>query len=383
MTTHVLPDAVDTVVIGAGQSGLAAGYHLTQRGVDVVILDANDEIGASWRDRWDSLRLFTPSHYSSLPGMPFPAPRWSIPHKDDVADYFAVYASTFELPVRTGVVVDRVGAVGDRYVVDTTDGRIVACNVVVATGAFHHPRVPEFARGLDDAIMQIHSSDYRRPSQVPDGDVLVVGAGSSGAEIALELSAEHRVWLSGRDPGQEPTTPGSKPDRLVTPIVWFLANRVIDVRNPLGRRVRSHFLDPPRGIPRGRVTKRAIDAAGLDWVGRTVGVDDGFPALDDGTVFAVRTVVWCTGFRADFGWVDLPVFGDDGYPIHARGVVESQPGLYFMGLPFQTTLSSALIGGVGRDAAHIARHIRGRERSSAVLSPVDGAQRQERIADVG
>ena len=366
MTSSQLPDTVDSAVIGAGQSGLATGYHLTQRGVDVVILDANDEIGASWRRRWDSLRLFTPSHYSSLPGMPFPAPRWSIPHKDDVADYLADYASAFELPVHTGVAVDRVEGFEDRYVVHTSSGRIVACNVVVATGAFHHPRVPEFARSLDRSIVQFHSSEYRRPSQIPDGDVLVVGAGSSGAEIAIELSAEHRVWLSGRDPGQEPTRPGSKPDRLVTPIMWFLANQVIDVRNPLGRRVRDRFLDPPRGIPRGRITKRMIAAAGIDWVGRTAGVRDGFPVLDDGTVFDVRSVVWCTGFRADFGWIHLPVFGDDGFPIHARGVVESQPGLYFMGLPFQTTLSSALIGGVGSDAAHIARHIHDRQRSHAV-----------------
>lgn len=366
MTTRAVPDAVDTVVIGAGQSGLAVGYHLAQRGVEFVILDANDEIGASWRNRWDSLRLFTPSHYSSLPGMPFPAPRWSIPHKDDVADYLAGYASTFELPVRSGVAVNGVEAFEDHYAADTTSGRILARNVVVATGAFHYPHLPEFADRLDHAIVQLHSSDYRRPSQVPDGDVLVVGAGSSGAEIAVELSAEHRVWLSGRDPGQEPTTPGSKPDRLVTPIMWFLANRVIDVRNPLGRRVRDHFLDPPRGIPRGRVTRRALGAAGIDWVARTTGVDDGRPSLDDGTVLDVRTVVWCTGFHADFGWIQLPVFGDDGYPIHARGVVEAQPGLYFMGLPFQTTLSSALIGGVGRDAAHIALHVHERQQRPAV-----------------
>ena len=368
MARELTPQAIDTVVIGAGQSGLASGHHLQRLGIEHVILDENDRVGAAWRNRWDSLRLFTPNKYSGLPGSAPPGSPRSIPHKDDVADYLAHYVTEFDLPVRTGVTVDRVGATEGRFLVEghTADGddvRIRAGQVVVATGAFHTPRVPALASDLDGGIVQLHSSDYRRPSQVPDGDVLVVGAGSSGAEIALELSASHHVTLSGRDPGQEPTTPGSKPDRLVTPIMWLMAHRVIDVRNPLGRTVRERFLHPPRGIPRGRVRRSQLRAAGVDWVGRTTGVLDGRPQLEDGTALDVAAVIWCTGYSVDFGWIDLPVFGHDGYPDHVRGVVESQPGLYFVGLPFQTSLSSALIGGVGRDAEHVARHIERRRRS--------------------
>lgn len=357
-SNHAMSEFVDTVVVGAGQAGLATGYQLRQRGIDHVIADEHDRAGASWRNRWDSLRLFTPNKYSRLPGMDLPGDARSIPSKDEIADYLAGYAAEFDLPVRTGVTVERIGPSTDGFIVEGVDGdgnevRLRTRNVVVATGAFHTPRIPDFAPELNSDIVQMHSSDYRRPDQVADGDVLVVGAGSSGAEIALELSDAHHVWLSGRDPGQEPTTPGSKPDRLVTPIVWFMAHRVIDVGNPLGRKVRGRFLDPPRGIPRGRIKRRTLRAR-VEWVGRTAGVRDGRPELDDGTVLEVASVIWCTGYEVDFGWIDLPVFGDDGYPRHTRGIVESWPGLYFMGLPFQRSLSSALIGGVGRDAEHIA-----------------------------
>jgi putative flavoprotein involved in K+ transport len=360
MAEGLLHESIDTVVIGGGQAGLATGYHLNRLGLDHVILDENDVAGAAWRNRWDSLRLFTPGRYSSLPGMPYPGPAWSFPGKDDVADYLAAYAARFELPIRTGVTVNRVAADDGRYIVETGAGRTWANNVVVATGGFHHPRVPDFADTLDHDIFQIHSSDYQRPSQLRDGGVLVVGAGSSGGEIALELSERHRVWLSGRDPGQEPTRPGSAADRLLIPIIWFMASRVINVHNPLGRKVRDRFLHPPRGIPRGRVNRHDLKAAGIEWVARTTGAYDGHPQLEDGRVLEVANVIWCTGFAADYGWIDLAVFGDFGYPIHENGVVESQPGLYFMGLLFQRTLSSALIGGVGRDAEYIARHIRDR-----------------------
>jgi putative flavoprotein involved in K+ transport len=183
--------------------------------------------------------------------------------------------------------------------------------------------------------------------------VLVVGAGSSGAEIALELAKKHRVWLSGPDPGQEPPLPAS--------IIWFIASRVFNVANPIGRKLRDHFLYPPRGIPRGRVTRKDLQKAGIEWVARTTGAKDGLPELEDGRVLEVSNVVWCTGYVTDYSWVDLTVFDDHGYPIHDRGIVRSQPGLYFMGLPFQRAITSALIGGVGKDAEYIAEHIRGRQ----------------------
>jgi putative flavoprotein involved in K+ transport len=228
---------------------------------------------------------------------------------------------------------------------------------VVATGAYHTPRVPDFAAELDQSIVQLHSSQYRNPSQLREGGVLVVGAGNSGAEIALELAHHHRTWLSGRDTGQEPTRAGSLPDRLLVPIMWFLATRVTNVRTPIGRKVRDRFLDPPRGIPLGRVRRKDIFAAGIERVPRVAGVRDEYPALEDGRILDVSNVIWCTGFVPDFSWIDLPILGENGFPVHDRGVVESQPGLYFMGLLFLSTLSSALVGGVGRDAEHIARQV--------------------------
>lgn len=353
-----MSEPINTIVIGGGQAGLATGYHLSQLGVDHVILDENEEVGAAWRNRWASLRLFTPGKYNSLPGLAYPGPPRSFPGKDDIADYLQTYAARFELPFRNGVRVERVTANGNDYIVETSDGQMLADNVVVATGAFHNPRVPEFAETLDRAIYQVHSTGYRTPSQVPEGPVLVVGAGQSGAEISLDLIKEHRVWLSGRETGGEPFDRDSLAARLTTPIVKFAGTRVVNVANPIGRKVRDHFLYPPRGIPRGPGTTKSLNNSEVEQVGRTAGTKDGYPQLVDGQVLDVSSVIWCTGAVIDYSWIDLGVFDDYGYPIHNRGVVESQPGLYFMGLLFQSTLSSALIVGMGRDAEYVATHIK-------------------------
>jgi putative flavoprotein involved in K+ transport len=347
-----------TIVIGGGQAGLATGYHLARANRRFVILDENPRVGDVWRNRWDSLRLFTPARYNRLPGMRLPAPPASYPTKDQMADFLETYARKFELPVRTNTRVDRVSRNGGGFVVESGSRTWEADTVVVATGPYHTPRIPAFASELDDDIVQLHSSAYRNPRQLQPGAVLVVGAGNSGAEIAMEASRDHPVWLSGPDPGEEPVSAsGSVKDRLITPLIWFAANRVLKVTNPIGRKVREHFLDPPRGIPLARVRRQEIVTAGIERVPRTVGVEDGSPRMEDGRVLDVRNVVWCTGFRADFRWIDLPITGDYGMPVHERGVVPSQPGLYFMGLLFQYTLASALVGGVGRDARYIAEHI--------------------------
>ena len=231
-------------VIGGSQAGLAVGYHLMQRGLPFVILDDNDRIGDAWRKRWDSLRLFTPGRYDGLPGMPFPGSPSSYPTKDETADYLEAYAREFELPVRTGVKVDRLSKVGDRFEVICSEDTLFAENVVVATGAYHNPRVPPFARELDESIVQLHSKEYRNPSQIQEGGVLVVGAGNSGAEIAIELAPHHQTWLSGRDTGQEPTRAGSLPDHLFTPVMWFMATRVLTVKTPLEERSATTFSTP-------------------------------------------------------------------------------------------------------------------------------------------
>ncbi len=345
-----------TVVIGGSQAGLAVGYYLRQRGLPFVILDENARIGDTWRKRWDSLRLFTPGRYDGLPGMPFPGSPAAYPTKDETADYLAAYARRFELPVRTEVKVDRLCRVEDRFAVICGKETLLAANVVVATGASHNPRVPPFARELDERIVQLHSKEYRNPSQTQDGGVLVVGAGNSGAEIAMELAPHHQTLLSGPDTGQEPTRAGSLPDQLFTPIMWFMATR-LTVKTLPGRKLRDHFLDPPRGIPLGRVRRKDFAAAGIERVPRMTGVGNGYPVLEDGRALEVSNVIWCTGFTPDYRWIDFPLPTHHGLPTHDRGIVESCPGLYFIGLLFLYSLSSSLLGGVGRDAEHIVDHI--------------------------
>jgi putative flavoprotein involved in K+ transport len=291
--------------------------------------------------------------------MPFPGPASAYPTKDDAASYLETYAREFGLEVRTGVKVDRLSMAGDHFEVFCSEAVLSADNVVVATGAYHHPRVPAFARGLDGAIVQLHSSNYRNRSQLRKGGVLVVGAGNSGAEIAMELAGHHRTWLSGPDTGQEPFRAGSIPDRLFTPIMWLVATR-LTVRTFMGRKLRAHFLDPPRGIPLGRVRRKDIARAGIEQVGRTTGVRGGYPVLEDGRVLEVSNVIWCTGYTPDFSWIDLALPTRHGFPVQDRGIVESVPGLYFMGLLFLYSISSVLVGGVGRDAEHIVDHIASR-----------------------
>jgi putative flavoprotein involved in K+ transport len=353
------PERYETVVIGGGQAGLATGYHLARLGRPFVILDAGQRVGDAWRARWDSLRLFTPARYSGLPGMGFPAAAWHYPTKDEVAEYLETYAARFQLPVRTGVRVDGLTRRGDRYLVTAGERRFEAANVIVASGAYHHPMVPGFAAELDPGILQLHSSGYRRPAQLREGGALVVGAANSGAEIAVELSGTHRTWLSGRHPGSEPTRAGSRLDRLLTPPFWYFISEVVTVDTRIGRKLRPKLMSA--GTPLARTRRRDIAAAGIERVPRTVGARDGLPVLEDGRALEVANVVWCTGYRPDLSWIDLPVTDADGQPRHERGVVAGQPGLYFVGLFFQTAVSSALVGGVGRDAEQIVARIAARK----------------------
>jgi putative flavoprotein involved in K+ transport len=348
----------ETIVIGGGQAGLAVGYYLKKEGRSFVILDANEQIGGSWRTRtWSSLRLFTPAQYDGLPGWRFPAPSWSYPTALETADYLEAYAARFDLPVRTGMAVSRLTKDGDRFVVACGERKLEADRVVVATGFYGIPSVPKFASELDPRIVQMHSSDYRDPSQLRPGGVLLVGAGNSGADIGMEVSATHRTWLSGRDKGEVPIRIESRKARFVLPVLWFVASHVLTVRTPIGRKVRPHVLE--EGAPRIRVKSQDLVAAGVERVAKTVAVKDGLPVLEDGRVMDVANVIWCTGFRQDFSWIDVPVFGEDRGPKHERGVA-SEPGLYFVGLDFLYSFTSENVGGVRRDARHIAKHIASR-----------------------
>jgi putative flavoprotein involved in K+ transport len=360
---------METLIVGAGQAGLATGYHLQRRGRRFLIVDGNERIGDNWRRQWDSLRLYTPAKYDGLPGMAFPAAKWEFPGKDQVADYLERYALEFDLPVRMSTRVERLAANGDgRYVASLGADEIPCDNVVVATGTFGRtPSVPAFASELDPRIHQLHSSEYRRPSQLEPGSALVVGASHSGCDVAFELAAERHTILCGRDCGQLPVGIESRAARLASPLLVFLARHVATRRTPIGRKampeVRTH------GGPMLRVQRKHLAQRGVERIKeRVTGVRDGKPQLDGGRVLDVDNVVWCTGFRQNFDWIDIPIFGESGWPEEYRGVVESAPGLFFCGLGFQYAFSSMLLLGAGRDAEHVAEAIR--HRSSSGRSPV-------------
>jgi putative flavoprotein involved in K+ transport len=350
------PEKIETVIIGAGQTGLSLGYHLAQQDRPFVILEAGERVGDVWRKRFDSLRLYSPARYDGLPGLAFPADQWHFPTKDEVGDYLEEYARRFELPVVTGTSVQSLSKDGDRYLIECDGRRLAARNVVVASGGFTTPITPDLAHELDPGITQLHSNDYRNPSQLQDGPVLVVGAAHSGSDIALEVSREHRTTLAGPVRGEVPFRIDGRPFRVIVRGLWFIANHVLTMRTPLGRKMRE--LVRGEGGPLLRVKRADLDEAGVERTEEKVtGVEDGKPVLADGRIVDVANVIWCTGFNKDISWIQIPVAGEDGWPEQERGVVPSSPGLYFLGLPVQFAFASMLVGGAGRDAKYVANHI--------------------------
>jgi putative flavoprotein involved in K+ transport len=338
----------EVVVVGAGQAGLAMGYFLVQQGRHFVILDRGGSLAAAWRERWDSLTLFTPRRYDSLPGLPFPGDPDGYPLRNEVIAYLEQYAGTFRLPVRLNSNVRRLTSGGARFLLDVDGRRISAEQMVVATGPFQEPYVPALADQLAPEVFQAHSTGYRKPSDVPEGTVLVVGGGNTGFQIAEELSAAHDVHLAV---GSRQTP---LPQRLLgRDLFWWLTKtRLLSttVESRLGRRLQHRDTligSSPRGLKRGYgvdVRPRAVDASG-----RNV-------RFADGSEVAVDAVIWATGYRPDYSWIDAPVLAPDGRARHRRGVTDV-PGFYFLGLTWQHTRGSALLGWVKDDAEFIARQI--------------------------
>ena len=363
---------IETLIIGAGQAGLSTGYHLQRRGRDFLVLDSNDRVGDNWRRQWDSLRLYTPAKYDGLPGLPFPATDWHYPGKDEVADYLETYALAHDLPVRMSTRVQRLSRAGDGYRAELEDGAITCDNVVVATGSFGRtPHVPGTAADLDPEILQMHSSEYRRPEQLRPGAVLVVGASHSGTDIAYEVAASNPTVLCGRDCGELPVQLESRRARVALPLIVFVFRHVLTRRTPMGRKemdeVRFH------GGPSLRVKQADLASRGVTRnEARVTGVVGGLPELGDGTVVDATNVIWCTGFRQVFDWIDLPVFDARGWPVEYRGVVDAAPGVFFCGLSFQFAFSSMIFPGIGRDADFVAQRITeratNRPRSASVAA---------------
>ena len=364
--TALIGDDLEVVVVGGGQAGLAIGYFLAQHGRKFAILEAAEEPAAAWRTRWDSLKLFTPARYSSLPGLPFPGDADRYPGRDDVAAYLTEYARQFTLPVELGRRVRAIRRTESRYLVEVDGRSHRADQVVIATGPFQVPFVPALADDLGQDVFQIHSTRYRAPGDLPDdGPVLVVGGGNTGFQIAEELSAAREVHLSI---GSRQTP---LPQRIFgLDLFWYLEKtgtmrKSIDTR--IGRRLQGRdtligsnprTLRKRRGV---RLHPRAVEASG-----RTI-------RLSDGSELDVSAVIWATGFSHDHSWIDAPIFGDRHRVVHRRGVTDS-PGLYFLGLTWQHTRGSALIGWVGNDAEYIADQIKTFHTSRPQLAAAESAR---------
>jgi len=362
------PSRLDVIVVGAGQAGLAMGYFLARQGRRFAILDGADSIGAAWRDRWDSLVLFTPRRYDGLPGLAFPGDPDGYPTRDEVIAYLERYAATFELPVELGSTVRSLQVVDGHFVAELEDRRLEADQVVVATGPFQVPRVPALAEGLAPEVFQTHSTGYRRPDDLPEGTVLVVGGGNTGFQIAKELSATRRVQLSVGS-RQKPL-----PQRLLgRDLFWWLTKlgllrKTVDSR--IGRRMRE------RDVLVGSSPRELKRRFGVPLRPRLVGASGRTAGFADGSELDVDAVVWATGFRSDYSWIDLPVADPDGRVLHRRGVTDT-PGLYFLGLTWQHTRGSALLGWVKDDAEFVV------ERIEAFAKARSGAADETRKDDVG
>ena len=343
----------DVLVVGAGQAGLTVGYYLKRAGLRFLIVDAADRVGSAWRQRWESLVLFTPRRYNAMPGLPFDGHPDEEPTRDEVIEYLDRYAAELNLPVELDSRVIALHHREGRYAAELPARAILADQVVVATGPFQQPWIPSFAASVASDVSQTHSTGYRRPSDLPPGRVVVVGGGNTGYQIAEELAADHQVVLAV---GSRQTP---LPQRLLgRQLFWWLTKlgmQRISVESRLGKRLSGRETligsSPAKAKRKGITLKPRVLAAS----GRAV-------RFADGTETEADAIIWATGYRSDYSWIKLPVFDDRGRPRHRRGVID-QTGLYFLGLQWQYTRGSALLGFVSDDARYIAQQIASRSRS--------------------
>lgn len=368
---------VRVAVVGGGAAGLIAARRLQERGIEAVVLEDHPHVGDSWRDRYDSLRLFSPRRASSLPGFRLPVGARVTPSRDRMADYLEEYVAHLAFPVRTGTRVTRLGREDGRFVldVDTTDGpaRLTADRVVVATGAHRRPVRPPFASAIASQVRQLHSLDYRSPADLLPGPVLVVGAGNSGTDIALDAAAAgHPTLLAGRSPGQTPVPIDSLRGFVVGGAILFLL-RHLTVRTPFGRAAKRR--QSGHGLPLIRNKLADLDRAGVRRLGRVEGVRDGWPVVAGAGTVTAATIVWCTGSRPDLSWIDVDdALDGDAEPRATWGVADTVPGLGFVGFDFQYSAASSTLQGMDRDVRYVLDALL-HDRSGAVAAPVRGGRR--------
>jgi putative flavoprotein involved in K+ transport len=333
----------DVAVIGAGQAGLAMGYYLKQTKLSFLILDKGSVVGESWKERYDSLKLFTPRSYSSLPGLSLEGEQNIYPKKNEISDYLIHYTNTFSLPIQLNTTITKLVKVDERFILSSNQGEYQSKNVIVATGPFQQPNIPDFSKHLSGEVLQFHSSEYKNSSQLNDGVTLVVGGGNSGAQIAVELSHESKVYLSvGHRLRFLPQDIGNKS------IFWWFDKLGVykaNVNSKVGQFIKKQP-DPIFGFE----LKSQLKNRSVILKPRVVSADEKNLFFDDGSSVLVSNVIWSTGFKSDYSWINIPsILNSKGIPIHQRGIT-SIKGLYFLGLPWQYRRGSALLQGVGTDA---------------------------------
>ena len=339
---------LDFVIIGAAQAGLSMAYHLKQMGKNFLILDGGYEIGSSWLSRWDSLKLFTPTEYNHLPGLNFDAPRGAYPDKYEVANYFKAYVKTFDFPVQLNTLVTSVRKTEKGFVISHKDGVLEAENVMVATGPFHTPCTPPCHTKLSDSVLQMHSNNYKGPHQLQDGDVLVVGGGDSGYQILDEISVDksREVYFSGI------TDVKSIPHQFLGKTLWWWLSLTgflsYNKYSWIGKKI-SRTTQPIIGTD----VKEILSRDNVYAVGRTKDALNETVIFEKQKVSSIKNIVWSTGYRPNFTWIEGLELDEDHYPKNYRGV-SNIDGLYFIGLPWMYTRGSATLGGVSKDASYLA-----------------------------
>jgi putative flavoprotein involved in K+ transport len=349
---------LDFIIVGGAQAGLSMAYYLNKMGKEYMVVDKETEVGTSWLNRWDSLKLFTPSEFNNLPGMDFPAEKGYYPTKEDVADYFKNYVDEFNIEVRLNTLVEEVWKEDDYFILKHQNGEIKSKNVVIATGPFHIPYTPSFSKKITDDVLQIHSNYYKNPLQLREGPAMVVGAGDSGFQILDEISKTNRTtYFSGA------TDVRVLPQEILGKTLWWWFTKIgflsFSRKTWLGKKL-SQSKQPIIGTDVKGILKRD----NVIPVGKTKNAKGKIIVTEDRRIEELKNIVWATGYRPNFSWIEGLELTKDGYPKHYRGISNIE-GLYFIGLPWLHTRGSATLGGIKKDAQYLANYIEAEDKTLA------------------